>query len=163
LVRIFQRYGELPHTYRLAKRIVQVRNSQALDTTDKLNAAVADIAPRKDANAWMAQLYQALRIEVNGELMDLEKLLSSAERLLKPGGVLAMLTYHSLEDRLVKHLMLSGNLEGERRTDFYGNPLNPWKPLFRKPLMPSPEEVERNPRARSAKLRAAEFQPVSQS
>ena len=103
----------------------------------------------------MAKLFQAIRIEVNGEMNALEMMLEQSLRVLRPGGRLAVITYHSLEDRMVKNFMRSGNFEGKTVQDFYGRVLSPWSVVTRKAVVPSPEEVARNPRSRSAKLRVA--------
>jgi 16S rRNA (cytosine1402-N4)-methyltransferase len=168
LANILYIYGELKNGRQLAKRIVKVREQVPLLRTEDLvsivlGKKVEDVkqenyqeldvpaAAKKD----MAKVFQALRIEVNDEMGALREMLLAARDLLKPGGRIAILTYHSLEDRIVKNFLRSGNLEGNIEKDFYGNILTPFK-LLEKGLTASVEEVERNPRARSAKLRVAE-------
>jgi 16S rRNA (cytosine1402-N4)-methyltransferase len=169
LANILYIYGELKNGRQLAKRIVKVREQVPLLRTEDLvsivlGKKVEDVkqenyqeldvpaAAKKD----MAKVFQALRIEVNDEMGALREMLLAARDLLKPGGRIAILTYHSLEDRIVKNFLRSGNLEGNIEKDFYGNILTPFK-LLEKGLTASAEEVERNPRARSAKLRVAEI------
>ena len=164
LARVLYIYGELKTAKPLAKRIVKTRESSPIARTEELVAIVLgkkvqasngelDIpaAAKKD----MAKVFQALRIEVNDEMGALREMLLAAKDLLKPGGRIAILTYHSLEDRIVKNFLRSGNLEGTIEKDFYGNILTPFK-VLEKGLTASAEEVEQNPRARSAKLRVAE-------
>ena len=164
LARVLYIYGELKTAKPLAKRIIKTRESSPIARTEELVAIVLgkkvqasngelDIpaAAKKD----MAKVFQALRIEVNDEMGALREMLLAAKDLLKPGGRIAILTYHSLEDRIVKNFLRSGNLEGTIEKDFYGNILTPFK-VLEKGLTASAEEVEQNPRARSAKLRVAE-------
>ncbi len=120
---------------------------------------VNPLIDRRKEKKELAQVFQALRIEVNGEIDALSDFLRQSLEILKPGGRLAVITYHSLEDRLVKNFMRSGNLEGEVKQDFFGRNLSPFKLLTNKPIVPTDEEVERNPRSRSAKLRIAEKLP----
>ena len=148
LARVLYLYGELKNARGLAKKICKSRAVEPIVRTEQLAAFVQD---KKDA----AKLFQALRIEVNDEMGALRELLLSARDLLRPGGRMAVLTYHSLEDRLVKNFFRSGNLEGEVEKDFYGNVVTPFK-IIEKGLTASEEEVARNPRSRSAKLRVAE-------
>lgn len=156
LTSIFKNYGELQKGFKIADAIVKARDKKAIVTTTQLLEVINPfIDPRKEKKE-LAQLFQAVRIEVNGELGSLTKLLENATRVLKPGGRFAIITYHSLEDRLVKNFFRSGNTDGEVIKDFYGNVETPWK-LVGKPITPSDEEIERNPRARSAKLRIAEL------
>lgn len=150
LARVLYLYGEFRDSRALARQIVSRRSQQAILTTQQLHDSVR-LKDKQDA----ARLFQALRIEVNDEMGALRELLQASTDLLKPGGRLVILTYHSLEDRLVKNFMRSGNTEGTIEKDFYGNPLTPYK-LIEKGRSASAEEVERNPRARSAKLRIAE-------
>ena len=150
LARVLYLYGEFRDSRSLAQQIVRKRSQQAILTTQQLLDSVR-LKDKQDA----ARLFQALRIEVNDELGALRELLQASTDLLAPGGRLVILTYHSLEDRLVKNFMRSGNTEGTIEKDFYGNVLTPFK-VIEKGRMASAEEVERNPRARSAKLRVAE-------
>ena len=150
LARVLYLYGEFRDSRSLAQQIVRKRSAQAIETTQQLLDSVR-LRDKQDA----ARLFQALRIEVNDELGALRELLEASTQLLAPGGRLVILTYHSLEDRIVKNFMRSGNTEGTIEKDFYGNPLTPFK-VIEKGRTASTEEVERNPRARSAKLRIAE-------
>lgn len=150
LARVLYLYGEFRDSRAIASQIIRKRAVQAIQTTQQLQ----DCVRLKDKQDY-ARLFQALRIEVNDELGALRELLLAATRLLAPGGRLVILTYHSLEDRLVKNFMRSGNTEGTIFKDFYGNPLTPFK-VIEKGRTASAEEVARNPRARSAKLRVAE-------
>lgn len=152
LARIFYLYGELNSGRAIAKNICRARSQKAILRTEDLVAASRIPAERSKE---LARLFQALRIEVNDELGALREMLVAARDLLKPGGRIAILTYHSLEDRLVKNFLRSGNLEGTIEKDFYGNNLSPFT-LIEKGREASPEEVNLNPRARSAKLRIAE-------
>ena len=158
LLRILRTYGELPAPRRAVKALLRYRTTQPIRTTRQLHEAIASLIPRKRPRQYLSQLYQAIRIEVNGELKALAALLSAAPRILEPGGRIAIIAYHSLEDRMVKRCFRYGNPEGEDRRDFYGNPITPYKLLTRKALQPTTEEIDRNPRARSAKLRAVEKQ-----
>ncbi len=148
LANVLYLYGELKNTRALARRLVQMRNKEAITTTGQLASLTGD---KKE----LTKVFQALRIEVNDELGALREMLLAAKDLLRPGGRIAVLTYHSLEDRIVKNFLRSGNLEGEMEKDFYGNILTPFK-VIEKGRMAEEDEVERNPRARSAKLRIAE-------
>ncbi|MBQ5669718.1 MAG: 16S rRNA (cytosine(1402)-N(4))-methyltransferase, partial [Tidjanibacter sp.] len=118
--------------------------------------AVAPCTPKKDGAKFLTKLFQALRIEVNGEMEALKMALEQSLKVLRPGGRLAVISYHSLEDRLVKNYIKCGNFEGKPEKDFYGNISTPWEAVSRKAIVPTAEEVERNPRSRSAKLRVAE-------
>ena len=150
LARVLYLYGEFGNSRAIASQIVRKRAQEAIQTTQQLQ----DCVRLKDKQDY-ARLFQALRIEVNDELGALRELLQASVDLLAPGGRLVILTYHSLEDRIVKNFMRSGNTEGNIEKDFYGNPLTPFK-VIEKGRTASAEEVERNPRARSAKLRIAE-------
>ena len=152
LAKILYLYGELKNGRAIAKNICKARSQKAIERTEDLVAASRIPA---EMSKELARLFQALRIEVNDEMGALREMLVAARDLLKPGGRIAILTYHSLEDRLVKNFLRSGNLEGTIEKDFYGNNLSPFT-LIEKGREASPEEVERNPRARSAKLRIAE-------
>lgn len=155
LTRIFRLYGELKNAYPISKKIIETREIAPINTVEELKACLASHAPRHKENRFFAQVFQALRIEVNEELEALESLLKQSVEVLKPGGRLVFLSYHSLEDRLIKNFIKSGNFEGELEKDFYGNVLSPLKSLTRKPIVAKEEEIETNNRARSAKLRIA--------
>lgn len=154
---IFKIYGELSQARRMADAIVRARESgKPLDTVGQLIEVVSPlIDPRKEKKE-LAQLFQALRIEVNDEMGALRQLLEGALKVLKPGGRLGVITYHSLEDRMVKNFMKTGNVEGHVDKDFFGRVNTPMRVLTSRPITPDAEEVERNPRSRSAKLRVAE-------
>lgn len=156
LADIFTLYGELKQGRRIAAAIVKSREAgQPVTTVQQLSDTVAKyISPRKEKKE-LAMVFQALRIEVNGEMQALEQFLQQALQVLKPGGRLAIITYHSLEDRLVKNFMKTGNFSGTAEKDFFGAVNTPFKVLTSKPIVPSDEEIERNPRSRSAKLRVA--------
>jgi len=153
MARIFKQYGELKNGYPLAKRIATAREEHPVDTTDRLNEIATPLSGQKNANKYLAQVYQALRIEVNDELGALKDLLYQAEKALKPGGTLVIMSYHSLEDRLVKNFLKSGNFEGKQEKDFFGNPMVPFKTIKNKPITADEKEIEENPRSRSARLR----------
>src|SRR5690606_34104629 len=156
LHRIFGIYGELDNARSLAKTIVTARVLRPIETVEQLKAVVEKLVPRGKANKYYAQLFQALRIEVNGELTALEEFLEQCVPALRSGGRLAVMSYHSLEDRLVKNFMAKGKFKGEVEKDFYGNEIKPFQVVSRKAVTASPEEIAANPRARSAKLRVAE-------
>lgn len=160
LSKVFYQYGELQDGRRLARQIVKCRAGHAIDTTLQLAEALAPCLPRGKENKSLSRIFQALRIEVNHEMEVLEAFLAQTADALKPGGRLVVISYHSLEDRLVKNFMRSGNLSGVVEKDFYGNPLTPFKLVTRKAIVPDEEEISMNPRARSAKLRIAEKIPV---
>lgn len=162
LANIFYLLGELKSSRRLASAIVKARAAEPIATTERLLKVIAPCVNPRQEKKELAQIFQALRIEVNGELDALETLLQSSLKLLRPGGRLAIITYHSLEDRLVKNFMRTGNLKGEDSRDFFGRNLSPFRLLTSKPIVPSAEEVERNPRSRSAKLRVAAMQDPKQ-
>ncbi len=155
LTRLLRLYGELPNAYQMAKAIVHARTEKSIETTFDLREAVSRHLPRGMENKYLAMLFQALRIEVNGELEALQAMLTQAVEVLKPGGRLVVMSYHSLEDRLVKNFFKTGNFEGELKKDFYGNPIVPLKLVTRKAVTASEAELQRNNRARSAKLRVA--------
>ena len=149
-------YGELKQSRRMASAIVKARNAGTIDTTGRLVEVVSPFIRKSQEKKELAQVFQALRIEVNHEIDALKKLLKQSLEVLKPGGRLAVITYHSLEDRLVKNFMRSGNVEGNVEKDFYGRVNTPWRLINNKVIVASVEEMERNPRSRSAKLRVAE-------
>ncbi len=148
--------GEVQGSGRMAGLIVRARAAKPIQTTTDLNAAIASTLPERAEHKVLAKVYQALRIEVNGEMRNLEKFLEGAAASLRTGGRLVVITYHSLEDRMVKNFMRDGNIEGERRADLYGRVNAPMRPVEKKPIVPSEEEIAGNTRARSAKLRIAE-------
>ncbi|MEC3880564.1 16S rRNA (cytosine(1402)-N(4))-methyltransferase RsmH [Parapedobacter sp. 10938] len=156
LHRIFGMYGELHNARTLAKTIVAARRIRPINTVDELKDVVKNIAPRGKEHKYHAQLFQALRIEVNGELDALQEFLQQAVAVLKPGGRLVVMSYHSLEDRLVKNFIAKGKFKGEVEKDFYGNEIKPLDAVSRKAQVAGHDEVIRNSRARSAKLRIAE-------
>ena len=156
LTKILRMYGELPNAYQMAKAIVRYRAEKSIDTTFDLREAVSHHLPRGMENKYLAMLFQALRIEVNGELEALKAMLQQAVEILEPQGRLVVMSYHSLEDRLVKNFFKTGNFEGELKKDFYGNPIVPLKLVTRKAVVASETELQENNRARSAKLRVAE-------
>jgi len=153
LTSIFKLYGELPQASRIAKQIISHRQSNKFETSADLKTALGSLAPKfKDYKFW-AQIYQALRIEVNRELDVLTKFLYQTKDALKKEGRLVIMSYHSLEDRLVKNFINTGNVEGKTNKDFYGNLIRPFDPLTRQAVTASENELETNSRSRSAKLR----------
>ena len=156
LARLFYTYGELHEGRRLAQQIVRARAEQPIDTTLQLAEALKPSLPRGRENKYLSKIFQALRIEVNREMEVLESLLTQLPAALKTGGRVAIIAYHSLEDRMVKNFLRAGNLTGEVEKDFFGNPLTPFKAVTRKAVVPDEDEIMTNPRARSAKLRVAE-------
>ncbi len=156
LRKLFMEYGELENSAKLARTICTQRKSKTIETGNDLKAIAKAFTRWGKENQYYAQLFQALRIEVNKELDALKELLIQALDVLKPGGRLVVISYHSLEDRLVKNFMRSGKMEGDAEKDFYGNSLAPFKLITRKPIIPQEMEMEQNSRARSAKLRIAE-------
>ena len=156
LIRIFRNYGEVDNVRRLVDLIVNARTGKMITRSEEFLQVIAPCVPKQKEKKYLAQVYQALRIEVNGELEALEDMLKEAERALRPGGRLVVITYHSLEDRIVKNFLKSGNFEGKVEKDFYGHVKRNFELVNRKVIVPSEEEIERNTRARSAKLRIAE-------
>lgn len=156
LASVLYLYGELKQSRRMASAIVKARQAGEISTTGQLVEIIGPYIKRSQEKKELAQVFQALRIEVNHEIDALKRLLEQSLVVLKPGGRLVVITYHSLEDRLVKNFMRSGNLEGKIEKDFYGRVSTPWKLINNKVIIASDEEVERNPRSRSAKLRIAE-------
>lgn len=153
---VFKTYGELKNSKHIAKLIVIGRAEHPISTTVELKKTLEPCVPRGKENKFLAQLYQALRIEVNDELSALKSMLEQAAEVLKPGGRLVVMSYHSLEDRLVKNFIKTGNFEGKLEKDFYGNPITMFRQISKKPVTASNEELILNPRSRSAKLRIAE-------
>ena len=156
LHKILGMYGELKNARTAARLIAQFRIDRPLEKTSDLKSALQSAAPRGKENKYFAQVFQALRIEVNEEMKALENFLHQCGEVIVPGGRLVVMSYHSLEDRMVKNYMAKGKMFGDVEKDFYGNELKPFKPVNRKPIEASPAEVEENNRARSAKLRVAE-------
>jgi len=156
LERILRLYGEVDGARNMARLIADARSKQALHTTGDLDNAIARMLPKGAEHKVLAKVYQALRIEVNQEMRSLEKFLDGAARSLKPGGRLVVITYHSLEDRMVKNFIKTGNVEGTQEKDLYGNTVTPLEAVNRKPILPEESEIAENTRARSAKLRIAE-------
>lgn len=156
LHRIFGMYGEVQNAKSLAKTIVTARLSKPINTIAELKEAIKKLVPKGKEHKYHAQVFQALRIEVNKELDALQEFLTQSPLVLKEGGRLVVMSYHSLEDRLVKNFMLKGKFRGEVEKDFYGNEIKPFRVLTRKAITASEEEVKNNNRARSAKLRVAE-------
>ena len=156
LTRIFKIYGEFKQARKLAQAIVAERAKSPIDTTGRFVEVVSRFVSPAKQKKELAQIFQALRIVVNGEMEALEAFLRQAVTVLKPGGRLAIITYHSLEDRMVKNFMRSGRIDGEAEKDIFGRSDAPLKPLGSKPVVPDEAETEANPRSRSAKLRAAE-------
>ncbi len=153
LERILKLYGEVDGARNVARLITEAR---PIATTGDLDRAVAKVLPKGAEHKVLAKIYQALRIEVNGEMRSLEKFLEGAARSLRPGGRLVVITYHSLEDRMVKNFIKTGNVEGTLQQDVFGRADTPLEAVNRKPILPAEEEIAQNTRARSAKLRIAE-------
>ena len=156
LQRILREFGEIKNYRCFAKAIIESREQKSIITSNELIESTKKCYPQHKKNKFLAQVFQALRIEVNDELNTLKILLEQAKESLLPGGRLVVISYHSLEDRLVKNFIKSGNFEGKVNKDFFGKPLVDFKPITRKPIMPNEDEIETNNRARSAKLRIAE-------
>ena len=156
LERILRLYGEVDNSRKIAQLICKARETAAINTTAELGKAIESALPKFAEHKFLAKVYQALRIEVNQEMKSLEKFLSGAAKSLKPGGKLVVITYHSLEDRMVKNFIKTGNIEGKVEKDFYGNITAPLAAVNRKPILPQESEIAANTRARSAKLRIAE-------
>lgn len=153
LTSIFKQYGEIPNARRLSEVITRSRGSKDLASIQGFKAAIAPCTPGKTPAKYLSQVFQALRIAVNKEMLVLETLLNDAEKIIKPGGKLVVISYHSLEDRMVKHLFQTGNLQGERHTDLYGHIGKPFDNQPNAAITPDAEEIEKNKRARSAKMR----------
>ena len=161
LERIFRIYGEVENSRKLVSLIVSARQKAPINTTGELDAAIKPATPAFADHKYLAKVYQALRIEVNQEMRSLEKFLEGAAKTLKPGGRLAVITYHSLEDRMVKNFIKTGNIDGTLDKDVYGRVSAPLQAVNRKPILPQESEIAANTRARSAKLRVAE-KPVEE-
>jgi 16S rRNA (cytosine1402-N4)-methyltransferase len=156
LAEIFYRYGELSNSRRIAREIVSSRTEKHIETVNDLIDIIGKLAPYRQEHKFYARLFQALRIEVNHELDYLKEMLEQALSVLKSGGRLVVISYHSLEDRVVKNFMKTGNFEGEEKKDFYGNIETPFRIINRKGTTPGENEIANNNRARSARLRIAE-------
>ena len=156
LEKILRLYGEVDNSRKIAQLICKAREISPINTTGELGKAIESVLPKFAEHKFLAKVYQALRIEVNQEMKSLEKFLIGAAKSLKPGGKLVIITYHSLEDRMVKNFIKAGNIDGKVEKDFYGNATAPLKAVNRKPILPQEEEIASNTRARSAKLRIAE-------
>ena len=156
LEKILRLYGEVENSRKIAQLICKARENAQILTTGDLGKAIESALPKFAEHKFLAKVYQALRIEVNQEMKSLEKFLSGAAASLKPGGKLVVITYHSLEDRMVKNFIKAGNIDGKVEKDFFGNATAPLKAVNKKPILPQEEEIASNTRARSAKLRIAE-------
>ncbi|HAZ74664.1 MAG TPA: 16S rRNA (cytosine(1402)-N(4))-methyltransferase [Rikenellaceae bacterium] len=155
LEKILRLFGEVDNARRVSQLIVDARAQKSILTTDDLAGAISPALPSFAEHKYLAKIYQAFRIEVNDEMRSLEKFLQGAVASLKPGGRLVIITYHSLEDRMVKNFIKSGRIDGVEQKDEFGVNLSPLEPVYRKPILPSDEEISSNTRARSAKLRVA--------
>jgi len=153
---MFREYGEIDNAGRLAKQLVFARDAKQVKTIEQFKEAIAPCVPKFQESKYLAKVFQALRIETNKEMDVLHEFLEQSIQLLKPGGRLVVITYHSLEDRMVKNFIKSGDFSGKQEKDFFGNVESPLVAINRKVIVPNEEELERNPRARSAKLRIAE-------
>ncbi|MEM7383156.1 MAG: 16S rRNA (cytosine(1402)-N(4))-methyltransferase RsmH [Bacteroidota bacterium] len=156
LTKLLKAYGEVRPAHALAQAIVSARTRQPIRTTGELKAIVQPFAPQGKHAQYLAQVFQAFRIAVNDELGALQAMLVQSARMLRKGGRLVIIAYHSLEDRLVKRFIKAGNFTGEAQKDVYGNLVRPFNPICKKPILPTEQEVQANPRARSAKLRIGE-------
>lgn len=155
LSRCFRDYGEIKNAYKLALRIAEQRTTAPLQHTDELISLLQSLAPKHKEHRYYAQVFQALRIEVNEELPAIDKMLQQAAEIMRPDGRLVVLSYHSLEDRIIKNHIRSGNMQGTLNKDFFGHVNKPWEAINRKPITATEQEIENNPRSRSAKLRIA--------
>ncbi len=156
LANVFYLYGEMKNSRRLAAAIAKARGLNAIATIDDLLQIVRPLMPREREKKDLARVFQALRIEVNHEMDALHEMLDAAQQVIRPGGRLVVLTYHSLEDRMVKNFIKAGRTDGKVEQDFFGRRLTPWRAVNNKVILPSEQEQEENPRSRSAKLRIAE-------
>ncbi len=156
LFELFKWYGEIKNAGRLASKIVEARKNMTIETTEHLLNLVEPLAKKHQEHKYFAQVFQALRIEVNQELEALKSMLEQSKEVLKEGGRLVVITYHSLEDRLVKQFFKTGKFSGQAEKDFFGNTNLPFREVNRKVIVPTADELEKNPRSRSAKLRIAE-------
>lgn len=156
LIHLLSAYGEIKNAKTLAAAIIRARGAKKITRNEELREVALSCAPRGREMKYLAQLFQAIRIEVNDEMGALHEFLEQTPEVIKPGGRLVVMSYHSLEDRPVKNFINSGNIRGKQEKDFYGNVIKPFDAVTRKPITASEEELERNNRARSAKLRVAE-------
>ncbi len=156
LSKVLKEYGEIMNARQVARQIIAHRTVQPFQTTFDLKKSVESLAPKMEQNRFYARIFQAIRIEVNKELEEIKSFLIASEQVLVPGGRLVCISYHSLEDRLVKNYMRASNESGEVETDIFGHSKTQWKVITKKPLLPTEKEIQRNSRARSAKLRIAE-------
>ena len=156
LANIFYLYGELKNSRKLASILVKARSKEKISTIGQFLDLVKPLFGKEREKKELAKVFQALRIEVNQEMEALKEMLQAATEALRPGGRLVVITYHSLEDRMVKNMMKTGNIEGKAEKDFYGNVQTPYRLVNNKVIIPDDEEIERNPRSRSAKLRVAQ-------
>ena len=156
LANVLYLYGELKNSRQIASRVVTARTTQPISTTFELQEVIKSLVPQRMLTGFMAQVFQALRIEVNKELDALEFLLNDATKMLAKGGRMVIISYHSLEDRMVKNFIKAGNVAGEQQKDFYGNLIRPLVEITKKPIVPDENEIAINNRARSAKMRVAE-------
>ncbi len=156
LADVLRLYGELKSPGKVANAIINARNERSIETTGRLVEVLSGLEKPSKRNQFLAQVFQAIRIEVNQEMKVLQDFLESTVDLIKPGGRLSVISYHSLEDRLVKTFVKKGKFKGELEKDFYGNPIRPFKEVNRKVIVPTEQEIKENTRARSAKLRVAE-------
>lgn len=153
LLRVFNEYGEIKNAYKLVQLILQNQQNESFNTVNTFKEAIQTCIPQKETAKYLSQVFQALRIEVNQEMRDLEVLLKSSANLIKTGGRLVIISYHSLEDRMVKNLLLKGDISGKTETDIFGNAALKFKAVPHKAIVPSQKELQENPRSRSAKLR----------
>jgi 16S rRNA (cytosine1402-N4)-methyltransferase len=156
LIRIFKEYGEIRNADKLSSVIVAYREQYEITGTDQFRLIIKSCAPRGGEFKYLATVFQALRIEINRELEALKEVLLQTLEVLKPAGRLVVISYHSLEDRIVKNFMRTGNLEGNVEKDFYGHQITYFKLINKRPIVPDENEISENPRSRSAKLRIAE-------
>lgn len=156
LLRVFNTYCDIANVYKLVQRILSLRSQKPFEFTDELSSLCLLVGPKVKAHKYQAQVFQALRIEVNDEIEALKQFLSEASEVLRPGGRLAVISYHSIEDRMVKSYFKKGSFSGEINKDFFGHVIKPLEEVNRHPIVPTEEEIKANARARSAKLRIAQ-------
>ncbi len=156
LTHIFKNYADLKNAHNIAKTIVQRRNRNKINSTFDLSDAIIKFVPRKAKNKFLAKIFQAIRIEVNDEINNLKYFLTDSIELLNKNSRFVIISYHSIEDKVIKNFFKTGNFNGELKTDMYGNKIRPLKPINKKVIKPGDDEIEKNNRARSAKLRIAE-------